>query len=1405
MAIVTTSQNITAVSYTAGEIIEIRNGATLTIDATPATRPGTIQCITSGKLRVENSSTTIPIVVALEDMARDFRFEGNGVMEVRGAMMELGTGTGSAQTFDFSTLYSGVLTDVTYVEVEQTAGSGDYMPWHIVEVASRYYHVGRVADRGSVTSDFDGNQPVFFFNSDTRVLSSGNGTNGMSVPSGCKIRIPNILLTNQDWQPDASLSHRIVSEGVPTGGTFTITVVNGRTGATLGTTGNLNFNATAAQIDTALEAVLGAGTITNTGGPLPTLVAITLAGAYASTPLRFQVNSSVTGGTNSVVYSLENSTTSMTLLDLSPSGTLDAEMCAFSRKVNVANSAFSSIRAVRVGFGGHGRAFSSSNGNVTMDHTHSCVPPYAVLASHSVNSVFGAVSLRKTVTTTGMTQTNSVHQNLPGLTLDEDTRHLAYGSRASASATCFAHVTLPNIDIVRPRVVGGRHVLQNLVGNNIVNPSGADHPGTAQLTTNAQSQWGLVNAVGVRIINPTKAGTASVRNWAFIVGGDCSNIEVYGGSYDFANNGSGAFNPSGSGLLAQNFPATNVRASTLTHDLPTSFAATSSRIRKCFASTASGDTGFDSCQDGEFDLAGCSIAGFNEVHAGVENFVGGNFADLGATPTTGHVTFGAFGRGTGMSLSGAAYTDQIGGIKLEVNGDSAVATIPFAMHGVTDFQNVASTFVAESEGGFSDRWRILNDGGVTGGTFTLTFYDSSNTLIGTTGTIAYNASTATVDTAVETVLGASTVTVSGSLSAGYVINVTAGTIVRCTVDGALLTGGTKAGTANSLGRHNVGIALGTALTTGTTIGGMTIESSMRLPAGTWTSYSTLSAVNLISQFASLTGYDANDGFEMRLRFTATSDDVYRYVSQVSMPTNIDPSLWLLSDASITLQGPNPTDVSRIVRVSDNTVIYSFTGGGTFDFQIGSNYNTECYLRREDSGGTVLMRTLPKTIFLKFGSNGTCPLFYGDEVQLAQSSDVVAIRQKVDAYLDATISSRLAAAGYATPPTASANATAVRSELATELSRIDVAVSSRNATAPDNAGIAAIKAKTDNLPSDPADESSIQAAIASIPAAPNASTVASAVRTELTTELGRIDVATSTRLATLGATAPANWINAASIAAGSLDGKGNWNVGKTGYSLIQVFPANFAALGINSSGHVSRVTLVDTTTVNADMRGTDNALLASSYVSPPSAATNATAVRTELATELARIDVATSTRLASASYTAPDNTLLAAVAAYVDTEVAAIKAVTDKLDSTLVLDGSVYQFTANALENGSVDAAGIRSAIGMSTSNLDVQLAAIVQDTGTTIPQQITSELAAVQSAITSVIPSSGTVSDAVMAKELETGFTVARTLRIVAASTAGKVTGGPGGPIFRNLSDTADQITGVATADGNRTSATYGS
>jgi hypothetical protein len=85
----------------------------------------------------------------------------------------------------------------------------------------------------------------------------------------------------------------------------------------------------------------------------------------------------------------------------------------------------------------------------------------------------------------------------------------------------------------------------------------------------------------------------------------------------------------------------------------------------------------------------------------------------------------------------------------------------------------------------------------------------------------------------------------------------------------------------------------------------------------------------------------------------------------------------------------------------------------------------------------------------------------------------------------------------------------------EAGRIDAAITTRLAgasyTAPANADVAAIKAKTDNLPAAPA-------AVGDIPTAAG---VASQVRTELTTELGRVDAAITTRLAGASYTAPAN--------------------------------------------------------------------------------------------------------------------------------------------------------------------------------------------------------------------------------------------------------------------------------------------
>jgi len=92
----------------------------------------------------------------------------------------------------------------------------------------------------------------------------------------------------------------------------------------------------------------------------------------------------------------------------------------------------------------------------------------------------------------------------------------------------------------------------------------------------------------------------------------------------------------------------------------------------------------------------------------------------------------------------------------------------------------------------------------------------------------------------------------------------------------------------------------------------------------------------------------------------------------------------------------------------------------------------------------------------------------------------------------------------TVPTPSQIASQVRTELSTELARVDQAISSRLAgsayTAPANSDIAGIKAKTDNLPASPAAVSDI----------PTSAQNASATRSELSLELARVDAAISTR-------------------------------------------------------------------------------------------------------------------------------------------------------------------------------------------------------------------------------------------------------------------------------------------------------
>jgi hypothetical protein len=249
-------------------------------------------------------------------------------------------------------------------------------------------------------------------------------------------------------------------------------------------------------------------------------------------------------------------------------------------------------------------------------------------------------------------------------------------------------------------------------------------------------------------------------------------------------------------------------------------------------------------------------------------------------------------------------------------------------------------------------------------------------------------------------------------------------------------------------------------------------------------------------------------------------------------------------------------------------------------------------------------------------------------------------------LDATTSSRLASSGY---------------------------------TAPANSDISAIKSKTDNLPSDPADQSLVESAISAL----SIPTVVQ-IRTEMdsnSTKLANLDASISSRLASASYTAPANsditaiksktdslpaspaavsdiptTAQIATAVEGSLlneaDGQavlnaivgaiGNQNLSEV--SLVAAVRADLERVGgkidsiptDSAPSAASVATAVWSASTKEITGGTVTTLTNSPDV--PTEAEIASQVRTELSVELGRIDAAVSSRLAPSGTLATVTTL-----------------------------------------------------------------------------------------------------------------------------------------------------------------------
>ena len=197
--------------------------------------------------------------------------------------------------------------------------------------------------------------------------------------------------------------------------------------------------------------------------------------------------------------------------------------------------------------------------------------------------------------------------------------------------------------------------------------------------------------------------------------------------------------------------------------------------------------------------------------------------------------------------------------------------------------------------------------------------------------------------------------------------------------------------------------------TATQTAGITFEFAIANPTGAFTAYEVYTATAMNTALAALSGYNSDNGLRVKMRFTATTNNATRVLTQMLIPTTFD-SGFLYPDGFVSISGANVGDTVRAYVFdplendpSLNTEIGALVGSGQLQISASSFLAQQFYIIRFDSDGVRIMstRSTPREIVL--GDNGAVALYSGDEVQLAQSPQLLDLDGYIRNFLDAKIS------------------------------------------------------------------------------------------------------------------------------------------------------------------------------------------------------------------------------------------------------------------------------------------------------------------------------------------------------------------------------------------------------------------
>ena len=418
---VTTSQNLSAVTYAQDDIINVLDGVTLTINSQWSISPRLIQALGTGRIEASNTSTTTPhlqqFFLQQGTNSAGILVQQNAVFQVRGDWIVVGTSTGANNQVLFSANnIGGVAIDYpTMIQVETGNGTNVWEIWNAIpedvaggtvnalgfnapnitagtvavtaggvvtgtgtnflttqvglpfklpgiardfvvsaftsttsitiqELNGTTYTGGVVAAGSSyilragsliapsqVGSDDIGK--VLFFNPLTTAVRMGDGTNGTKIPTGARVRVPNIHFNSALQQ--TTLATAISGTGAQA---FTLA-------AAIGPTANGTFGANLA---------IGTLLLIN-GSNVERIFYSTRAGAVISATGMARGAAGTTAQASfpigtTVYWIPTNNTTNNATINASPSGAVDIQICSMDLRMVTGFSAFASLTIRDLGY-----------------------------------------------------------------------------------------------------------------------------------------------------------------------------------------------------------------------------------------------------------------------------------------------------------------------------------------------------------------------------------------------------------------------------------------------------------------------------------------------------------------------------------------------------------------------------------------------------------------------------------------------------------------------------------------------------------------------------------------------------------------------------------------------------------------------------------------------------------------------------------------------------------------------------------------------------------------------------------------------------------------------------------------------------------------------------------------------